>query len=481
MAKPRVRYICEQCGGISLQKLGKCPHCGSFGTLKPEELEQKTATGKTMAKTLGGTPESVHFANIKEMSSRRLRTGLRELDTVLGGGLVSDSAVLIGGDPGVGKSTILLQVGAHLSASEKVLYISAEESESQIKLRARRMGADQSSIYVYAQNDLEKILKEIELRDPSVIIIDSIQTLFSPDITSAPGSVSQVREATAVLVGAAKKKGAALFIVGHVTKEGSIAGPKVLEHLVDTVLYFEGDQYDAFRILRAQKNRFGSTNEIGVFEMTENGFREVPNPSGVFVSDNAESSGCCVSCVMEGSRAILVETQALVAKSSLGTPRITSSGIERVRLAQIMAVLEKKCGISLAAYDIYTNLVGGMKLNEPCLDLAIAGTMVSSLINLPLSGRCTACGEVTLTGEVRMVSQIEKRINEAAKLGFERFILPRQNYDALVQSDHSINHRWKGLRLVPVSTLKEAVNSMFEAQIVDIPDSTASSFGRRSG
>lgn len=453
MAKARTEYTCTNCGYKSTQPLGKCPHCGKFGTLKPTETAV-TATGKTITPTHNESMARP-LCEVRGTRRTRLATGMSELDAVLGGGLVADSAVLIGGDPGIGKSTLLMQMCDALSASARVLYISAEESGSQLEMRARRLGVDEQRIYVCCENDLEKIISEITLFEPDVIVIDSIQTIYSPQIQSAPGSMSQVREITASLVSLAKRRGAALFIVGHVTKEGAIAGPKVLEHLVDTVLYFEGDMYESIRILRCQKNRFGSTNEIGVFEMTSQGFREVHDPSGIFLSHSRGESGCCVSCIVEGSRALLVETQALAAPTTLGTPRMASIGFDRGRLSQLVAVMDKKCGVKISGCDLFMNIVGGMKLNDPSLDLAAVGAIYSSFLNAPVKNGLAAVGEVTLTGEVRRIQQIEKRIREAAKLGFEEILIPLQNYETLITDKKFADSA--GIRIVPVSTVAQAL------------------------
>ena len=459
MAKTRLGYICTECGYKSLRPLKRCPYCGEFGTLHPEEPETaRSSTGKTLART-HDTVRSVPVSQIRTDSSPRYETGISELDTVLGGGLVSGSAVLIGGDPGIGKSTLLLQVCRELSHQARVLYVSGEESASQISMRAQRLGAEEEDIYICSESDITVIASEIELLDPDVIVIDSVQTVYSPEISSAPGSVAQVREATSILVNLAKRRHAAMLIVGHVTKDGSIAGPKILEHLVDTVLYFEGEKYDSLRLLRAQKNRFGSTNEVGVFEMTEHGFREVTDPSGVFLDHSRETAGCCVTCVVEGTRAILAECQALVAGTALGTPRITSTGLDRGRLAQLMAVLDRKCGLRISGSDVYTSIVGGMKLSDPSLDLALAVTLVSSLQDKPVPSGTVVCGEISLTGEVRSVPQIEKRIREAAKLGFREFILPAASYETLLQQPAG-KAAEESISLIPVKTVSGALDHL---------------------
>lgn len=460
MANTTAAYVCSECGYKSLRPLNRCPYCKEFGTLHPEEpVSLPSATGRALKRTHDKV-QSVPLDQVQATSRQRYKTGIRELDTVLGGGLVSDSAVLIGGDPGIGKSTLLLQICDAVAAQARVLYISAEESESQIQMRAQRLGIRQDRIWVCSESDITRIVSEIDLLDPDVIVMDSVQTVYSPDISSAPGSVNQVREASALLTSLAKKRHSAILIVGHVTKDGSLAGPRVLEHLVDTVLYFEGEKYDSLRILRAQKNRFGSTNEVGVFEMTEQGFREVADPSGVFLDHSQDTAGCCVSCVTEGSRALLAEVQALVAGSALGTPRISSTGLDRGRLTQLMAVLDRKCGYRITGCDVYTNVVGGMKLTNPSLDLATTAALVSSADNRPVSRTTVVCGEISLTGEVRMVPQIEKRLQEARKLGFREFVLPAGNFESLQQQPGGLN-RWEGIRLIPVRTVTEALQHLF--------------------
>ncbi len=344
MAKKDTIFVCNNCGAEFPKWQGKCTNCGSWSSLVEEKITTSALTGKPSKKVISSNEPKL-LKDVEVISNHRINTGLNELNRVLGGGLVSDSAVLIGGDPGIGKSTLLLQICNHLSKEGVVLYISGEESSSQIKMRADRIGIDLSCAYVLAENDLDVITTKVNSLKPNIIILDSIQTVFSPEITSAAGSVSQVREATTILTRIAKQNNAAIFIIGHVTKEGTIAGPRVLEHLVDTVLYFEGDRYDSYRILRAVKNRFGSTNEIGIFEMKDKGFEEVKNPSGLFLNREGEETGCCVACILEGTRPMLIEIQALVSDSSFGNPRRMATGIDYNRMIMLTAVLEKKCGM----------------------------------------------------------------------------------------------------------------------------------------
>lgn len=454
MAKPTTKFVCSNCGAEFSKWQGKCTSCNEWNTLVEEKITLSPKTGKAVATT--STNEPVLLSKVEESRNHRIKTNFNELDRVLGGGLVSDSAVLIGGDPGIGKSTLLLQICDSLASEGNVLYVTAEESVSQIKMRAKRIGINMDSVYVLAENDLSVIISKIESLGPKVIIIDSIQTVYSPDITSAAGSVSQVREATSILTSVAKSTNSALFIVGHVTKEGAIAGPRVLEHLVDTVLYFEGDRYDSYRILRAVKNRFGSTNEIGVFEMTDSGFKEVENPSGLFINSESKENGCAVACTIEGTRAILVEVQALVADSSFGNARRMATGIDYNRMIMLIAVLEKKCGMSFGSQDIYVNVVGGLKLTEPAVDLAIITSVCSSFKNKPIPPDTICIGEMSLTGEIRPVSNIEKRVNEAAKLGFNKIFVPFSNFSVLKKSKI-----YDKLEVVPVKTISELLNKIF--------------------
>jgi len=454
MAKVKTKFICQECGYESAKWMGKCPGCGIWNKMV-EEVE-KTSPNRRKAFTHSeGTnvlSKATPITSIETTHEPRIQTDLSELNRVLGGGIVRGSLVLIGGDPGIGKSTLLLQVSSQLAnKNQSVLYISGEESMKQTKLRADRLGVASDNLLVYSETDLDEISRTIDQVNPSFVIIDSIQTVFHPNVTSAPGSVSQVRECTAELMRIGKSKGIAIFIVGHVTKEGSIAGPRLLEHMVDTVLYFEGERHHTYRILRAVKNRFGSTNEMGIFEMKEFGLEEVENPSEIFLEERSQgASGSTVVASMEGTRPVLVEIQALISPTSFGNPRRMATGIDHNRVSLLMAVLEKRVGLLLANQDAYLKVAGGVKLDEPAIDLAIAVSIASSFRDK--STRPTDCiiGEVGLTGEVRRVSRIEQRVQEAAKLGFERVIIPANNIGG-----------WKGpegIELVGVSTVSQALH-----------------------
>ncbi|WP_286077961.1 DNA repair protein RadA [Thomasclavelia cocleata] len=453
MAKKDTIFVCNNCGAEFPKWQGKCTNCGSWSSLVEEKITTSALTGKPSKKVISSNEPKL-LKDVEVISNHRINTGLNELNRVLGGGLVSDSAVLIGGDPGIGKSTLLLQICNHLSKEGVVLYISGEESSSQIKMRADRIGIDLSCAYVLAENDLDVITTKVNSLKPNIIILDSIQTVFSPEITSAAGSVSQVREATTILTRIAKQNNAAIFIIGHVTKEGTIAGPRVLEHLVDTVLYFEGDRYDSYRILRAVKNRFGSTNEIGIFEMKDKGFEEVKNPSGLFLNREGEETGCCVACILEGTRPMLIEIQALVSDSSFGNPRRMATGIDYNRMIMLTAVLEKKCGMIFANQDMYMNVIGGLKIIEPSADLSIICAICSSFKDKKIDNNIIIIGEVSLTGEVRGISNIDKRINEAEKLGFKKAIIPFSNFKSLKKYDT--------IDIIPVKTVSDALKEIFE-------------------
>lgn len=429
MAKKKTKFMCQSCGYESPKWMGRCPGCGEWNQMV-EEVEVVTKTRGVFNHTASSTPtKATPLTSIESMEEPRVTTDMLELNRVLGGGIVPGSLVLIGGDPGIGKSTLLLQVSDQLTKKqEKVLYISGEESVKQTKLRANRLDIKSENLYVYAETNLDPIRQTIEELAPPFVIIDSIQTIYHPEVTSAPGSVSQVRECTAELMRLAKTKGIAIFIVGHVTKEGSIAGPRILEHMVDTVLYFEGERHHSYRILRAVKNRFGSTNEMGIFEMKEIGLEEVANPSEMFLEERSKgAAGSTVVASMEGTRPVLVEIQALISPTSYGNPRRMATGIDHSRLPLIMAVLEKRLGMLLQQQDAYVKVAGGVKLDEPAIDLAVAVSVVSSFRDQPTKPTDCIIGEVGLTGEVRRVSRVEQRVQEAAKLGFERIILPANN------------------------------------------------------
>lgn len=450
--KRTTQWRCSECGKIYPKWQGFCNYCGERGTLIEEPIPIGTSTGKTI-KITESKNEPLKLSDVPIAANYRIDTGFNELNRVLGGGLVSDSAVLIGGDPGIGKSTLLLQICPFLAKEGKVLYITGEESASQIKIRADRLGVKTDSLYILAENDLTIIQNRVEILKPKVIIVDSIQTVYSPEIVSSAGSVSQVKEATSILTKMAKHSKAAIFIVGHVTKDGNIAGPKVLEHLVDTVLYFEGDRYAAYRILRAVKNRFGSTNEIGVFEMQDKGFVEIDNPSALFLDETSNESGCCVSCTIEGSRPILIEIQALLVKSAFGTPRRMTTGIDYNKMAMITAVLEKKFKLYFAGYDAYLNVVGGLKVSEPSVDLAIALAEVSSFINEPIPSYISAIGEISLTGDIRGVSNISSRINEAEHIGYKEIIIPFSNYQD--------SYKKKKIKVIPAKNVLDAIKYIY--------------------
>ena len=426
-SKTKSQHVCQQCGFQSLKWLGRCPGCGQWNTL----VEETTHPTKGREIPPPARPEPIDRVELGE--SRRISSKIVELDRVLGGGVVPGSAVLIGGDPGIGKSTILLQTLYGLTASESpILYISGEESTVQIKMRSQRLGLTSSDLYVVAESALENILRLSDELNPAALAVDSIQTVYTSQMESAPGSVSQVRHCADRLIQEGKRKGRPTFLVGHVTKEGAIAGPKVLEHMVDTVLYFEGDRGHAFRILRATKNRYGSTNEIGVFEMKDSGLQEVANPSELLLAERPlNTAGSAVTAAMEGTRPILVEVQALTSPSSLAVPRRTSMGIDHNRLALLVAVLEKKVGLSMLHQDIFVNAVGGVRIDEPAVDLAIATAVASSFLDKPVDPQTLLLGEIGLTGEVRAVSRTDIRVKEAAKLGFRRCLLPQSNAERL--------------------------------------------------
>ncbi len=429
--KAKTKFVCNECGYETVKWMGKCPECGSWNSMSEfKELPPVRGGGISNAAVLPLAIDQVALT-----TEERLSTGSQELDRVLGGGAVKGSLILVGGDPGIGKSTLLLQVCNYLSRSGPVLYVSGEESQKQIKMRAQRLGALESELYVLSETNTAQIQKAISEKSYSAVVIDSIQTMYDEGITSAPGSVSQVREATLLLMRIAKEQGITVFVVGHVTKEGSLAGPRVLEHMVDCVLYFEGDSNHAFRILRGVKNRFGSTNEIGVFSMNETGLSDVPNPSSLFLEDRAEGvPGSCVFCSMEGSRPILSEIQALVTKTAFGLPRRTASGLEHNRVVLQIAVLEKRLGLPLSSADIYTNVAGGIRLDEPAADLALCLAVASGFKNKPGIPKSVVFGEVGLTGELRGVSFAQQRIKEAKKLGFEHFIIPKSNLSQLTDT-----------------------------------------------
>lgn len=428
MAKIKSVFVCSNCGYETARWLGQCPECKEWNTLN-EETRNTAAESKLKGTSSFNNNLCMYsLKDIKTNKEVRYKTGMSELDRVLGGGLVNGSLVLLSGDPGIGKSTILLQICQYLGRDKSILYVSGEESYTQIKLRAERLNVSTENLYILCETDVQSIGEFIITRNPDLVIVDSIQTMNFTELQSSPGSVAQVRESTNVFLRVAKTQNIPIIIVGHVNKDGNIAGPKVLEHIVDAVLYFEGDRNMSFRILRAVKNRFGSTNEIGVFEMLDVGLREVPNPSEMLISGRPkEVSGTCVTSVMEGSRPLLAEIQALVTPTGFGTPRRMSNGFDYNRLAMIIAVLEKRAGYYFSNMDTYINIVGGLRIDEPAIDLTIALALISSLKDVPIDDRVIAFGEIGLAGEVRGVSNCEQRIIEAARLGFTKCIIPRQN------------------------------------------------------
>lgn len=452
MAKAKATaFFCKECGFESSKWTGQCPVCKEWNTMVEEPVAKRDSSARRTGTVLKQVSKPVRLEEVSIDDQDRISTGYPELDRVLGSGIVAGSLILVGGDPGIGKSTLLLQVCRNLAeAGRRILYISGEESLKQIKLRANRIGTISGELLFLCETNLDEIEAAIREVKPEVVIIDSIQTMFREDVSSAPGSVSQVRESTNILMQIAKGMGIAVFIVGHVTKEGVVAGPRVLEHMVDTVLYFEGERNASYRILRGVKNRFGSTNEIGVFEMQEKGLVEVENPSEYLLSGRPEeASGAVVACSIEGTRPILLEVQALVAQTNFGLPRRTAAGTDYNRVNLLMAVLEKRCHYELSRYDAYVNIAGGVRMNEPALDLAIILALVSSMKDRPVNPKTIIFGEVGLSGEVRAVSMAEQRVNEAVKLGFESCILPKVCLDKMKKTEK--------IRLYGVSNVREAI------------------------
>ena len=443
----KIVYFCQECGYESSKWVGQCPACKAWNTMVEEIVDKKSSVTHRQITEV----QVAKLNDVQSSSEKRMDTHIEELNRVLGGGIVPGSLVLVGGDPGIGKSTLLLQTCKSLSDQKiAVLYISGEESLQQIKMRADRIGIFSDEMTLLCETNLDLIQGVIEERKPQVVVIDSIQTMFRENVNSAPGSVSQVREATSVLMRLAKEQGIAIFVVGHVTKEGTVAGPRVLEHMVDTVLYFEGDRYASYRILRAVKNRFGSTNEIGVFEMCQSGLREVPNPSEYMLDGKPKNaSGSIVVCTMEGTRPLLVEIQALVCHSAFGMPRRTAAGVDYNRVNLLMAVLEKNVGVRLADQDAYINIAGGMKVSEPATDLGLVLAIISSFRNRPIAEDMICFGEVGLSGEVRSVNMVEQRIAEAHKLGFKQCILPKVCMKNIQKPD--------GMLLKGVENVREAL------------------------
>lgn len=454
MAKVKSTYICSECGYESPKWFGKCPSCSQWNTMV-EEIAS-TSNSKRSVK-IEKNSQVMALNEITENVEKRILTGINEFDRVLGGGIVLGSLVLISGDPGIGKSTILLQACQTLGVDNKILYISGEESANQIKMRANRLGVTTSNLFILAQTDLNVIIEVIKAEKPDIVIIDSIQTMVLDEVSSTAGSVTQVRECTNLLMHIAKGFDIPIFIVGHVNKDGAIAGPKVLEHIVDTVLYFEGEKNYSYRILRGAKNRFGSTNEIGVFEMSGEGLKEVLNPSLMMISGRPKNaSGTCVACVMEGSRPILAEVQGLVCATGFGTPRRMSTGFDYNRMSMLLAVLEKRAGYYFSNMDAYINVVGGLKLDEPAVDLTVALALVSSLKDKAVGENVLAFGEVGLAGEIRAINHCEQRVAEAHRLGFEKCIIPFHNYKSISKSLKV------DMDIIPVRTINEAFKALVE-------------------
>lgn len=429
MAKTKTIFFCTNCGCETPKWMGRCPGCGAFNTMQ-EHIEKPVPAGRAVSAPIGTSRQAQPISQVTEGDEIRFYTGLGELDRVLGGGAVVGSLVLVGGAPGIGKSTLLLQICDQLCKERRVLYISGEESERQLKLRAQRLGVAPEELLILSQTRLSDILEAVEEVKPDILIVDSIQTMYNDQNESAPGSVSQVKDCTMAMMQLSKQEGVTVFVVGHINKDGNIAGPKVLEHMVDCVLYFEGDSNSSYRLLRAAKNRFGSTNEIGVFEMADCGLIEVPNPSQMLLEGRPESaSGTCVACVMEGSRPILAEVQALVCKTSFNVPKRTADGFDYNRAALLLAVAEKRAGLKLSLFDAYINVIGGLQLDEPGADLPVVLAVASSYRDAVIPSDLAAIGEVGLTGEIRSVSNMNQRLSEVARLGFTKCIIPRNGSD----------------------------------------------------
>lgn len=452
MAKLKTKWICQNCGYETAKYLGKCPDCGQWSTLVEEVFDASPAAKNT--RTVLNDTKPCLINDIEIDNSFRFTTGIEEFDRVLGGGLVQGSIVLLAGDPGIGKSTILLQTGKSICAGgRKALYVSAEESASQIKLRAQRLGVGSDSLYIYSQTNFEAIKRQIEEIKPEILIVDSIQAVYSETVTSSPGSVSQIRECTNILMDIAKNKNITVVVIGHVTKEGNIAGPKVLEHMVDTVIYFEGDRYKSYRLLRCMKNRFGTTNEVGVFNMCDDGLHEISNPSEMFLNERTKNNtpGSVIIATNEGTRPLLIEIQALVGTTSYPSPRRVSNGIDYNRLLQILAVLEKRIGLNLSKQDVYVNVIGGLDIDEPAADLGVAMAVATCARDVCVSPDTVIVGELGLSGEIRAINNLDKRIKEAEKLGFKKIIVPESN---TIKKDN-----FKEISVIPVKRLMDAITA----------------------
>ena len=449
MAKTKTVFFCTDCGCETPKWMGRCPSCGAFNTMQ-EHIEKPVAPGRVKAALVGISRQPQKLSQVDSGSELRFSTGMGELDRVLGGGAVEGSLVLVGGAPGIGKSTLLLQICSSLCKGRSVLYVSGEESERQLKLRAQRLRVDEDGLYILSETRLPDILEAVGETNPDVLIVDSIQTLYSETSESAPGSISQVKDCTMSLMQLSKTEGLTVFVVGHINKDGNIAGPKVLEHMVDCVLYFEGDANSSYRLLRSAKNRFGSTNEIGVFEMCDTGLVEVPNPSQMLLDGRPEgASGTCVACVMEGTRPVLAEVQALVSKTSFNVPRRTADGFDFNRSALLLAVAEKRAGLKLSMFDAYINVIGGLRLDEPGADLPVVLAVASSYRDMPIADDLVAIGEVGLTGEIRSVIHMNQRLAEVVRLGFKKCIIPRNGSEKLEIP--------AGLTVYRVKNLREAI------------------------
>jgi DNA repair protein RadA/Sms len=447
MTKSKIKYVCSNCGYESLRWIGKCPECDSWNTFVEEIIEAP----KHQKSQYNGKVTLYKITDIAAVEEDRIKTGINEFDRVLGGGLMPGSVVLLGGDPGIGKSTLAMQAASAIK--DKVLYVTGEESERQVKIRASRLKVKSDYFYILPETDLNPIIAAINTLKPVLVIIDSIQTMYRSEFENSPGTVTQIRECTSLLMEEAKKKHYSVLIIGHVTKEGIIAGPKLLEHIVDTVIQFEGETHHSYRILRSQKNRFGSTNEIGVFEMHENGLTEVKNPSELFLSEREkETSGSVVTASLEGTRPILLEVQALVTPSNYGNPQRVATGFDQRRLSILLAVLEKRSGFRLSANNVFLNLAGGVKIDEPAIDLAVCCSIASSLLDKTSDNMSVIVGEVGLGGEIRTVSQVEKRIQEAERLGFKKIIIPRNNLKKLEQNNK--------IKIIAVGSLSEAIKEV---------------------